>query len=71
MVIVIGSGPAGSKLATSCKDAGKKVAVADYMYGGICALRGCTPKKAMESVTSLWWEQHALQGFGFSVEQGQ
>lgn len=38
-----------------------KVAVADYLFGGTCALKGCTPKKAMESVTSLWWgTQHFL-----------
>ncbi|MEM8524057.1 MAG: NAD(P)/FAD-dependent oxidoreductase [Bacteroidota bacterium] len=64
-IIIIGSGPAGSKVAHQCSKAGKKVVVADYLFGGTCALRGCTPKKAMESVTSLWWETQALQGLGF------
>jgi len=68
-LIIIGSGPAGSKLAHQYKKEGKRVAVADYLFGGTCALRGCTPKKAMESITSLWWETQALQGLGFPVFQ--
>lgn len=64
-VIVIGSGPAGSHVATACAKKGLKVAVADYLFGGTCALRGCTPKKAMESVTSAWWTAHHLQEHGF------
>lgn len=64
-LIVIGSGPAGTDVAKSCAKKGLKVAVADYLFGGTCALKGCTPKKAMESVTSLWWETQHLQGHGF------
>lgn len=64
-LIVIGSGPAGSHVATACAKKGLTVAVADYLFGGTCALRGCTPKKAMESVTSAWWTANHLQGHGF------
>lgn len=64
-VIVIGSGPGGSAAANRFAEAGMKVAMVDILYGGTCALRGCTPKKAMESVTSLYKEASHLQGHGF------
>lgn len=64
-LIVIGSGPSGTHVASGCAKQGKKVAIADYLFGGTCALRGCTPKKAMESVTSKWWTAQHLQGHGF------
>jgi len=64
-LIVIGSGPSGVHVAKDCAKQGKKVAVADFLFGGTCALRGCTPKKAMESVTSAWWVSQHLQGHGF------
>ena len=64
-LIIIGSGPAGTDVAKSCAKKGLKVVVADYLFGGTCALKGCTPKKAMESVTSVWWETQHLRGRGF------
>lgn len=64
-VIVIGSGPGGSASANKCARKGLKVAMIDVLFGGTCALRGCTPKKAMESVTSLYKEATHLQGHGF------
>jgi glutathione reductase (NADPH) len=62
--IVIGSGPGGSTVANTCAEKGLKVAVADELFGGTCALRGCTPKKAMESVTSIFRKYQHLRGSG-------
>ncbi|WP_235297367.1 dihydrolipoyl dehydrogenase family protein [Portibacter marinus] len=64
-IIVIGSGPAGSTVAKKCATKGKKIAIVDVLFGGTCALRGCTPKKAMESVTSTFWETRDFTGYGF------
>lgn len=47
-LVVIGTGSAGSSIASSCRAAGWQVAVADERaYGGTCALRGCDPKKVL------------------------
>ena len=64
-ILVIGSGPAGSSVAYRCAKAGKKVVVIDTLFGGTCALRGCTPKKVMETITSAYWEAKALEKTGF------
>ena len=58
-ILIIGSGPGGESVAQNLKDSGKKIAIVDYLYGGTCALRGCTPKRAMEAVTTTYW--HAMQ----------
>ncbi|MDJ0389108.1 NAD(P)/FAD-dependent oxidoreductase [Roseomonas sp. E05] len=45
-LIVLGSGVAGSSVATRCAGAGWRVALAEVReVGGTCALRGCEPKK--------------------------
>jgi len=64
-VLIIGSGPAGSSVAHQCAEAGKSVIVADRLFGGTCALRGCTPKKAMESITSAFWQAKDMEKAGF------
>jgi len=64
-VLVIGSGPAGSSVALQCAQAGKSVIVVDRLFGGTCALRGCTPKKAMESITSTFWQAKEMEKAGF------
>lgn len=64
-VIIIGSGPGGSTAANKLAKKGKHVAVIDKLFGGTCALKGCTPKKAMESVSNIYWEQKDLEGKGF------
>lgn len=64
-LLILGSGPAGDKMAKTAAAAGKSVAVIDQLFGGTCALKGCTPKKAMESVTSVYWEARHAQGKGF------
>lgn len=68
-IIVIGSGPGGSRCATKLSKEGKKVAVIDSLFGGTCALQGCTPKKAMETVSSTFWSTKNLEGKGFSVQE--
>lgn len=62
--IILGSGPGGSRVANGLNELGHKVAVVDSFFGGTCALRGCTPKKAMESVTSAYWTAKNLSGAG-------
>jgi len=64
-VIVIGSGPGGSQVAEQLVKEKKKVAMVDYLFGGTCALWGCTPKKAMESVTSQWIAAREVAKAGF------
>ncbi len=45
-LIVIGTGVAGSAVASECSSNGLKVAIIDEVpFGGTCALRGCEPKK--------------------------
>jgi glutathione reductase (NADPH) len=47
-LVVIGTGAAGSTVASTCRSAGWNVAIVDYRpYGGTCALRGCNPKKVL------------------------
>lgn len=46
-LVVVGTGVA-SAVATRCREAGWRVAVVDYRpFGGMCALRGCVPKKIL------------------------
>jgi glutathione reductase (NADPH) len=53
-LIVIGSGSAGSAVASTCRSAGWTVAVVDSLpFGGTCALRGCDPKKVLVGVADL------------------
>src|SRR5882724_10502204 len=53
-VVVIGSGTAGSTLASTCRSAGWSVAVVDSLpFGGTCALRGCDPKKVLIGAAEL------------------
>jgi glutathione reductase (NADPH) len=53
-LIVIGSGTAGSAVASTCRSAGWTVAVVDSLpFGGTCALRGCDPKKVLVGIADL------------------
>jgi glutathione reductase (NADPH) len=53
-LIVIGSGTAGSTVASMCRSAGWSVAVVDSLpFGGTCALRGCDPKKVLVGAAEL------------------
>ncbi|MGH9641249.1 MAG: dihydrolipoyl dehydrogenase family protein [Terriglobales bacterium] len=53
-VVVVGTGTAGSVVASRCRSAGWNVAVLDSLpYGGTCALRGCDPKKVLVGAAEL------------------
>lgn len=66
-VVVIGTGTAGQTAAGKLKSAGKRVAIIDNQpFGGVCALRGCQPKKYFVVNTHLAGETQDLLGSGFS-----
>jgi len=49
-VVVIGTGVAGSAIASKCSENGMSVAIIDSRgYGGTCPQRGCVPKKVLVS----------------------
>lgn len=51
-LIVIGTGTAGTTVASKCSSKGLKVAIIDSLpFGGTCALRGCEPKKILVEAT--------------------
>lgn len=64
---VIGTGPAGQRVATAAARAGHSVAVADYQpYGGTCPLRGCDPKKVLLAAADAANRIDRLRGKGFT-----
>lgn len=53
-LVVIGTGTAGTTVATRCRTAGWSVAIVDELpFGGTCALRGCDPKKVLVGAGEL------------------
>lgn len=64
-LIVIGTGEAGSPVATACRAAGWRVAIVDCRpFGGTCGLRGCDPKKVLVGAAqALDWTRR-LKGRG-------
>jgi glutathione reductase (NADPH) len=68
-LVVVGTGMAGSSVATRCAKAGWRVAIIDdEPYGGTCALRGCDPKKVLVGVSELVDWQRRMVGRGISGE---
>src|SRR5260370_24836582 len=67
-VFVPGTGEAARRVAYSCREAGRSVAVIDSLpFGGTCELRGCDPKKVLVGVSDLIdWSQR-MQGKGASA----
>jgi len=66
-VIVIGSGTAGYTAAHACRRAGRDVMVVDKQpFGGVCAMRGCQPKKILVAAAQAVHGAAALQGQGVS-----
>lgn len=66
-LVVIGSGAAGSTVATRCRAAGWTVAVVDkHPFGGTCALRGCDPKKVLVGAAAALDAARVLSGRGVS-----
>ncbi len=53
-VVVLGTGPSGSSIAKRCAAAGMSVAIVEKgQVGGVCALRGCNPKKVLVRAAEL------------------
>lgn len=64
-VFVIGTGSSGRTVALACARAGRKVAIADNReYGGVCANRGCDPKKVLVSFTEILERAENMKGKG-------
>lgn len=64
-LIVIGTGPSGSTIATKCSEQGWNVAVIEEIgYGGTCPLSGCIPKKVFSSTAELIAKVHRMEGSG-------
>lgn len=56
-LVVVGTGSAGTGVASRCRKAGWTVAIIDSRpFGGTCALRGCDPKKVLVAAAeALYW----------------
>jgi glutathione reductase (NADPH) len=67
-VLVLGSGPAGGKIAAGLARAGLQVGIADDPVGGTCALRGCNPKKVLVSQADLLDRVQRLHGHGLRAD---
>lgn len=64
-VIIIGTGPSGGAVASTCSKNGFNVAVIDSRgYGGTCPLRGCNPKKVLASAAALIDKNERMQDKG-------
>ncbi|GGC79599.1 hypothetical protein GCM10007216_07600 [Thalassobacillus devorans] len=68
-VIVIGTGVAGSTVATKAQKAGMEVAVVDERpFGGTCPQRGCDPKKVMTGISRIVDDARRVKGLGLDGE---
>lgn len=64
-LVIIGTGVAASTAAYRCRDAGWRVAIIDHLpFGGVCALRGCDPKKILVGVADALDLAQRLRGKG-------
>ncbi len=64
-VFVIGSGVAGRSVAVACAKKGLSTAIADNReFGGVCANRGCDPKKVILGPTEVLEMAAGLKGKG-------
>jgi glutathione reductase (NADPH) len=62
-LIVVGTGPAASTIASKCAAAKWKVAVVESRdFGGTCALRGCNPKKVYTNAAELAEQARGARG---------
>ena len=68
-LIVIGTGEAGSAVATGCRAAGWEVAIIDSRdFGGTCGLRGCDPKKVLVGAAEVIDRRLRMEGRGVTGE---
>ncbi len=66
-LIVVGTGTAGSTVASICRSNGLKVAIIDSLpFGGTCALRGCEPKKILIEAAKTIDANHRHENKGIS-----
>lgn len=66
-LVVIGTGTAGSTVASNCSSKGLKVAIIDSLpFGGTCALRGCEPKKILIEAAKTIDATHRLENKSIS-----
>jgi len=64
-LIAIGTGTGASGAASRCRSAGWSVAVIDHLpFGGICALRGCDPKKILVGAAEAIDHSRRMRGKG-------
>lgn len=68
-LFILGTGPAATRIAPKCAEAGWRVGIVDPRpYGGTCALRGCNPKKVFVRAAELYdWIRRA-EGTGVRAE---
>jgi glutathione reductase (NADPH) len=69
-LLIFGSGPAASRVAEKCSEAGWRIGIVDPRpFGGTCALRGCNPKKVLVRAAELYdWISRA-EHTGVRVEE--
>lgn len=68
-LVVIGTGEAGSNIATRCRAAGWEVAIADSRpFGGTCGLRGCDPKKVLVGAAEIIDRERRMQAKGVAAD---
>jgi len=66
-LIVIGTGTAGTTVASCCRSKGLRVAIIDSLsFGGTCALRGCEPKKILVEAAKAIDANHRLENKSIS-----
>lgn len=67
--LIIGSGTAGYTAAYALRKAGRDVLVVDKRpFGGVCAMRGCQPKKILVAAAQAVHGARALNGQGLRGE---
>ncbi len=70
-VIIIGSGQAGTPLASKLASAGKQVAFIERKhFGGTCVNNGCTPTKAYVASARRIWETRHGEELGIIIPEG-
>src|SRR5690625_2788844 len=68
-LIIIGTGPSGSTIATKCNQQGWNVAVVEATgFGGTCPISGCIPKKVLSSTAGLIEKVHRMKGSGIQSD---
>jgi glutathione reductase (NADPH) len=69
-LIVLGTGVAGSTIATQCCAAGWQVAIVDQRpFGGTCLLRGCMPKKVLAHAAAVLDAVNRMRDKGLTARQ--